>query len=37
MPGTRELLVFPPYVIVYEIMDDEVVILRVWHGAQDRG
>ncbi|TWB18972.1 addiction module RelE/StbE family toxin [Nitrospirillum amazonense] len=37
VPGTRELLVFPPYVIIYEIMDDEVVILRVWHGAQDRG
>ncbi|TWB39862.1 type II toxin-antitoxin system RelE/ParE family toxin [Nitrospirillum viridazoti] len=37
VPGTRELLVFPPYVIIYEVMDDEIIILRVWHGAQDRG
>nr|WP_246138692.1 type II toxin-antitoxin system RelE/ParE family toxin [Nitrospirillum amazonense] len=31
------MLVFPPYVIIYEVMDDEIIILRVWHGAQDRG
>ncbi|HVJ53747.1 MAG TPA: type II toxin-antitoxin system RelE/ParE family toxin [Aliidongia sp.] len=25
-----------PYVIVYETTPDRVVILRVWHGAQQR-
>ena len=36
-PGTREL-VEPPYVIVYEVLDDlsEIVVLAVFHGAQDR-
>ena len=36
-PGTREL-VEPPYVIVYEVHDDldEVIVLAVFHGAQDR-
>ena len=32
---TRELVVArTPYVLVYQIEDDEVVILRVRHGAQ---
>ncbi|MDE1145397.1 MAG: type II toxin-antitoxin system RelE/ParE family toxin [Azospirillaceae bacterium] len=35
--GTRELVIHPPYVIVYETVKDTVVILRIWHGAQDRG
>ena len=34
--GTRELVVIRPYVIVYEIDGGDVIILRVWHGAQDR-
>jgi addiction module RelE/StbE family toxin len=34
--GTRELVFVWPYVIVYEVEDDTVRILRVWHGAQDR-
>jgi toxin ParE1/3/4 len=34
--GTRELTIVRPYVIVYEISGEEVVILRVWHAAQDR-
>jgi len=36
--GTRELVAVWPYLIVYEVNDqaDEVSILRVWHGAQDR-
>jgi addiction module RelE/StbE family toxin len=34
--GTRELVVSSPYIIVYQIEDDSVQILRVWHGAQDR-
>ena len=36
VPGTRELVTVPPYVIVYQVQDDAVVILRVWHAAQDR-
>ncbi|AIB11990.1 hypothetical protein ABAZ39_08240 [Azospirillum argentinense] len=36
--GTRELVVVRPYVIVYDIGEDETVsILRLWHSAQDRG
>ncbi|MGQ3047876.1 MAG: type II toxin-antitoxin system RelE/ParE family toxin [Niveispirillum sp.] len=35
--GTRELAVVHPYILVYDIVEDEVRILRVWHGAQDRG
>jgi len=36
--GTRELVAIWPYLIVYELNDkaDEVIILRVWHGAQER-
>jgi addiction module RelE/StbE family toxin len=34
--GWRELTVARPYVLVYEIRTEEVRILRVWHGAQDR-
>jgi len=35
--GTRELVPVYPYIIVYEVDDaDDVIILRVWHGAQDR-
>ena len=37
VPGTRELVTVWPYVIVYETVDDQpVLILRVWHGAQNR-
>jgi toxin ParE1/3/4 len=37
IPGTRELVVVAPYIIIYEIADaDRVAILRVWHAAQDR-
>lgn len=36
--GTRELTVVQPYVVVYEIGDAATVrILRIWHGAQERG
>lgn len=37
--GTRELVAVWPYLIVYRIdMSVEMVrILRVWHGARDRG
>ena len=35
--GTRELVVTPPYLIVYRVSGSNVVtILRVWHAAQDR-
>lgn len=37
LAGTRELVVMPPYLIVYRVSaDDAVTILRVWHAAQDR-
>lgn len=32
--GYREVIV-APYRIVYELSDDRVVILRVWHGRRD--
>lgn len=35
-PGTRELTVAWPYVIVYRVRAGTVEIARVWHGAQDR-
>lgn len=36
-PRTRELVVMPPYIIVYRVsVSDVVTILRVWHAAQDR-
>ena len=35
--GTRELVAIRPFVIVYRVTEaGTVVILRVWHGAQDR-
>lgn len=36
--GTREVTIIHPYVIVYRVDEalDEVMILRVWHGAQRR-
>ena len=34
-PGTFELVV-RPYVIVYEIQRADVVVLRIWHGRQQR-
>ena len=37
--GTRELVAVWPYLIVYEVdvRADIVRILRIWHGARDRG
>jgi plasmid stabilization system protein ParE len=36
-PETLEWVVRgSPYVVVYEIIEDDVVILGVFHGAQDR-
>ena len=36
--GTREIA-FPatPYVAVYRVREGAIEILRIWHGAQDRG
>ena len=35
--GTRELIAVGPYIIVYRVAGNEqVTIVRVWHGAQDR-
>ncbi len=33
---TRELVAIPPYVLVYEVAGSDVIIIRVWHAAQDR-
>lgn len=36
VPGTRELVVNgTPYVVVYRLEPDTILILRVLHGAQD--
>lgn len=37
IPGTRELVAVPPYLIIYALRGEEVLILRIWHGARDRG
>ena len=34
--GARELLSVRPYVIVYDVGEESVTILRIWHGAQNR-
>lgn len=33
---TRELVAVWPYILVYEVRDNVLSILRIWHGAQDR-
>ena len=35
-PGTRELTIVWPYVIVYRITHPSVQVLRIWHGRQAR-
>jgi addiction module RelE/StbE family toxin len=34
--GTRELVAMAPYLLVYEVTREEVLILRIWHARQDR-
>jgi len=35
--GTRELVAYPPYILVYRVDGQgNVVIVRVWHAAQSR-
>lgn len=36
LPGTRELTTVWPYVIVYRAKGEQIDILSIWHGAQDR-
>ncbi len=37
-PGTREISFPPlPYVAVYRVKEDAVEVLRIYHGAQERG
>ena len=36
VPGTRELTLIWPYVVIYRIGPEAVEIVRIWHGAQDR-
>lgn len=34
--GTRELVLAPlPFIAVYEVHDDEVLVMRLLHGAQE--
>ncbi len=34
--GTRELVITPlPYIVIYQIMDDTLYVVRILHGAQD--
>jgi toxin ParE1/3/4 len=35
--GTRELVAIWPYVIVYRVTEHAVEVIRIWHGAQNRG
>jgi addiction module RelE/StbE family toxin len=35
-PNTRELIFAPwPYIAVYEVMDDHILVLRIRHAAQN--
>ena len=35
--GTRELVLAPlPYIVVYQIKDQFVELLHIWHGARQR-
>lgn len=34
--GLRELTIVHPYVLVYQLSGEDVLILRIWHGAQER-
>ncbi|WP_313517846.1 type II toxin-antitoxin system RelE/ParE family toxin [Brevundimonas sp.] len=34
VPGTRELVAHQNYVLVYDVVDDQVRILRVLHAAR---
>ncbi len=34
--GARELVAISPYILIYEVGEYEVRILRVWHGARSR-
>ncbi|WP_035707513.1 type II toxin-antitoxin system RelE/ParE family toxin [Niveispirillum irakense] len=34
--GLRELTIIHPYVLVYQLSGEDVLILRIWHGAQER-
>jgi toxin ParE1/3/4 len=34
--GTRELVIAPlPYIVIYQILDEVLYIVRILHGAQD--
>jgi toxin ParE1/3/4 len=36
-PGTRELVIgTTPYIVVYRIYENRIVILTIWHGSQNR-
>ncbi len=34
--GTRELVITPlPYIVIYQILEDTLYVVRILHGAQD--
>ena len=35
MKGTREIVVRPNYVVIYQVTHDAVEVLRVLHAAQE--
>lgn len=36
VPGTREMVVHPNYILVYSVTDRTITILRLLHAARDR-
>lgn len=36
IPGTREMVVHPNYILVYSVADHAITILRLLHAARDR-
>lgn len=36
IPGTREMVLHPNYILVYSVTDAAVTILRLLHAARDR-
>jgi addiction module RelE/StbE family toxin len=34
--GSRELSIVSPYIIAYDVLEPEILVLRIWHAAQRR-
>jgi plasmid stabilization system protein ParE len=33
--GTREMTIVPPYILRYNVHEERVLILQIWHGARN--